>query len=403
MTRRRLFVHSWIVALLAGVVAQVPSIAGSAPRAQGAGAPPTGAQTPAAGRGAATPPPVVVSPEVLSDRRVAFRLYAPQANDVTLRGPAGAPPAMARKDNGVWETTIGPLAPGVYQYSFNVHGVTVVDPSNQSVNETTNGLRNIVVIPGGEWTDLKATPHGAVAEVLYPSKVLGRTRRLHVYTPPEYNAGGERYPVFYLLHGAGDSDQSWNAIGRAGVILDNLIAAKRARPMIVVMPDGHTRTGAERGTPEARAEFLKEFLTDIVPLVERQYRVRAERNGRAIAGLSMGGGQTLNIAIPNLDTFAYVGVFSAGLSGGGAGQPSAADAFETANRTALDNERAKKGLKLLWFSTGRDDPAMANTKNALNLLKKHGFTPVFQESAGAHTWENWRDYLVIFAGEIFKD
>jgi enterochelin esterase family protein len=149
-------------------------------------------------------------------------------------------------------------------------------------------------------------------------------------------------------------------------------------------------------------EFVKEFLADIVPFVEKNYRVRAERTGRAIAGLSMGGGQTLNIAIPNLDKFAYIGVFSAGLSGGGAGQPSAADVWETQNRAALDNDALKKGVKLLWFSTGKDDPAMANTMNALSLLKKHGFVPVFQESQGGHTWENWRDYLVIFAGQLFR-
>jgi enterochelin esterase family protein len=139
-----------------------------------------------------------------------------------------------------------------------------------------------------------------------------------------------------------------------------------------------------------------------VPFIEKNYRVRAERGGRAIAGLSMGGGQTLNIAIPNLDKFAYIGVFSAGLSGGGAGQPSAVDAWEAQNNAALDNEGLKKGVKLLWFSTGKDDPAMTNTMNAVNLLKKHGFTPTFQESQGAHTWENWRDYLVVFSGQLFR-
>jgi enterochelin esterase family protein len=370
--------------------------------AQGAPAP-APAVVPPAGRGSA-PAPVVVSPEVLPDRRVTFRLYAPQATDVAVRAPGGGrSPAMVKRDDGVWEATVGPLAPGVYQYSFGVHGVTVVDPANQAVNETTTGLRNIVVVPGGEWTDLKKdVAHGAVAEVYYPSSVLGRERRLHVYTPPGYEAGTAQYPVFYLLHGSGDSDQSWNALGRAGVIVDNLIAAKRARPMIVVMPDGHTRTGGQ-ATPESRMEFVREFLTDILPYVEKHYRVRATRDGRAIAGLSMGGGQTLNIAIPNLDKFAYVGVFSAGLSGGGAGQPSATATFESQNSAVLDNAALKKGLKLVWFSTGKEDSAMTNTMNAVNLLKKHGFAPVFQESGGGHTWENWRDYLVIFGSQLFKE
>jgi enterochelin esterase family protein len=365
-------------------------------------APPATQQT---GRAATTPAPTVVSPEVLSDKRVVFRLYAPQATDVALRAPGGgrgAPP-MTKASNGVWETTIGPLAPGVYQYSFAVHGVTVVDPSNQDVNETTTGLRNLLVVPGGEWTDAKPVPHGAVAEVFYPSSVLGHQRRLHVYTPPGYASGADKLPVFYLLHGSGDSDQSWNAIGRAGVIVDNLIAAGKARPMIVVMPNGHTRVGAQTASPESRAEFVREFITDIVPFVEKNYRVRADRASRAIAGLSMGGGQTLNIAIPQLDKFGYVGVFSAGLSGGGAGQPNALDAWESQNKAALDNAAWKKDLKLLWFSTGKEDAAMTNTLNAVNLLKKHGFSPVFQESEGGHTWENWRDYLAIFSGQLFRD
>ena len=390
----------WIGALLAFGWSQLP---GAAPTvsAQAPTAPP--AQAPAAapaGRG--TPAPTVVSPEVRSDRTVTFRIYAPDATQVVLRGP-GRGPAMVKQSNGIWDTTIGPLAPGVYQYSFGVNGVSVVDPANQDVNETTNGLRNVVVVPGGEWTDMKNVPHGAVAEVHYYSSVLGHERRLHVYTPPGYGTSTERYPVFYLLHGSGDSDQSWNAIGRAGIILDNLIAASRARPMIVVMPNGHTRTGAEMSLPEARMEFVREFSADILPFVEKNYRVRAERSGRAIAGLSMGGGQTLNIGIPHLDQFAYIGVFSAGLAGGGARGGSTADTFETQNKAVLDNDALKKGLKLLWFGTGKDDATMTSTNNALDLLKKHGFQPVFHPSEGGHTWENWRDYLVIFAGQIFRD
>jgi enterochelin esterase family protein len=358
-----------------------------------------------AGRATAAPPPppTVISPEVQPDRHVIFRIYAPQATDIALRGIGRGGPTFSKRADGVWEGTVGPLAPGVYQYSFGVHGVTVIDPANMAINETTTGLRNVVVVPGGEWTDFKDVPHGAVAEVYYPSSVLGHERRLHVYTPPGYEAGSEKYPVFYLLHGSGDSDQSWSALGRAGIIMDNLIASKKAVPMIVVMPNGHTRNPPPSpATPESRMEFVREFSADIMPFVEKHYRVRADANNRAIAGLSMGGGQTLNIAFPHLDKFAYVGVFSAGLSGGGPGQPSAAETFETQNAAALDNPAYKKTLKLVWFSTGKDDPAMTGTKNAVALLQKHHFTPVFQESQGAHTWENWRDYLVIFSGQLFR-
>jgi enterochelin esterase-like enzyme len=386
----------WTAGLFAVALAQLP-LSGQGALVPNPPVPPTN-PTMQAARGPAPAPPAVVSPEVMADRRVVFRLYAPQATDVVLRGARG--PAMVKRDNGVWETTAGPLAPGVYQYSFGVNGVSVIDPVNMHVNETTTGLRSLYVVPGSEWTDMKPVPHGAVAQVQYPSSVLQRQRRMHVYTPPGYALGNDRYPVFYLLHGSGDSDQSWNALGRAGVIIDNLIAANKAKPMIVVMPNGHTQLPA---TPESRVQFVKEFSADILPFVEKNYRVRAERSGRAIAGLSMGGGHTLQIAIPNLDKFAYIGVMSAGLSGGGAGQPSAAANFETQNQGVLDNAGLKKGLKLLWFSTGKDDAALANTTTAVNLLKKHGFTPVFQESAGGHTWENWRDYLVTFGGQIFKD
>jgi len=250
--------------------------------------------------------------------------------------------------------------------------------------------------------DTRNVPHGALAAVSYRSALLDRDRRMHVYTPPNYGTTTERFPVLYLLHGSGDSDETWSSLGRASAILDNLIAAGRARPMLVVMPAGHTRPTEPVTGAAARAEFVKEFLADIVPYVEKHYRVRADRLSRAVAGLSMGGGHTLNIVIPNMEKFAYAGVFSAGLSGGGAGQPSALDAWETANKTALQNEALRKSMKLIWFSTGKEDAAMANTLNAVSLLKKYSFTPVFQESAGGHTWDNWRDYLILFTPQLFR-
>src|SRR5712692_1928519 len=160
----------------------------------------------------------------------------------------------------------------------------------------------------------KRVPHGAVASVHYYSTALGRDRRMHIYTPPGYEAGQQKYPVFYLLHGAGDCDDSWSSVGRAGFIIDNLIATKRAKPMIVVMPAGHTTTtGGGRSNAGGRDEFAEDFVTDIMPYVEKTYRVLTDRPHRAIAGLSMGGGQTLNISIAHLDKFAFIGVFSAGV------------------------------------------------------------------------------------------
>jgi enterochelin esterase family protein len=248
---------------------------------------------------------------------------------------------------------------------------------------------------------------------------------MHVYTPPGYEAGRDKYPVLYLLHGAGDVDNSWSSVGRAGFILDNLIAANKARPMIVVMPAGHVNgAGAALGAPVPEAAvagmpgigsgpdpFARDFLTDVMPYIERNYRVLTDRQSRAIAGLSMGGNQTLNIAMAHLDKFAYMGVFSSGIiSGAGRGRGTAlstpeapfAEAWEKQNLAALDNAALKRDLRLLWFSTGKEDGLIDTTRNTVALVKKHGFAPVFIESEGAHTWLNWRDYLSQFAPQLFQ-
>jgi enterochelin esterase family protein len=366
--------------------------------------------------------PVVVSPDVQADRHVVFRILAPKAEAVKLSGSDipgnGQGAAMTKGENGVWEATMGPLDPGTYRYNFNVDGLTVIDPRNPSVSESNNNVWSMVNVPGSEWQDTKETAHGAVAAVTYYSTSLKKFRRLHVYTPPGYELGRDKFPVFYLLHGAGDSDESWTSVGRAGFILDNMLAAKKIKPMIVVMPAGHTsRTmggrgaGAGRG-PSATDEFVQDFVTDIMPCVEKNYRVYTDRPHRAIAGLSMGGSQTLNIAIPHLDKFAYVGVFSSGLIGsfGGGRRGDAASAapplppgptWEEQHAADLDSP-AKKGLRVLWFSTGKDDQLISTTQRTVEMLKKHGFEPVFVESPGAHTWINWRNYLAEFTPQLFQ-
>ena len=320
--------------------------------AQPPAAPPAAQPGRGAGRGAQGPQ--VISPEVMPDRRVAFRIVAPQAQNVRVtggdipalaggggRGAANAPGAtpppnpgqMKKDDNGVWEVVLGPLDPGAYRYSFTVDGVTVIDPRNPAISESHTNVSSLVYVPGSDFFDTKNVPHGAVASVTYYSTALGRFRRMHVYTPPGYELGGQKYPVFYLLHGSGDNDDAWPSVGRAGFILDNLIAARKAKPMIVVMPAGHTTAstfGGGRGAAPAAApgaapaprqdEFYEDFTKDIMPYVEKNYRVLTGRNDRAIAGLSMGGSQTMNVAFLNLAKFAYIGVFSSGASlGGGRG------------------------------------------------------------------------------------
>jgi len=215
--------------------------------------------------------------------------------------------------------------------------------------------------------------------------------------------------VFYLLHGASDSDDSWSSVGRAGFILDNLIAAKKAKPMIVVMPAGHTRPMVPRspGSPRPPAdEFANDFLGDIMLYVEQHYRVRTDRQGRAMAGLSMGGGQTLNIGVPHLDKFAYLGVFSSGVFGiTGRGPRTSAPSgpsFEEQNLAALENPNLKEGLRLFWFATGKDDFLVETSRATVEMLKKHKFNVVYKETPGAHTWLNWRDYLNEFAPQLFQ-
>ena len=289
-------------------------------------------------------------------------------------------------------------------------GVSVIDPRNPSVSESNNNVWSLVYIPGAEFMDTAEVPHGAVAAVTYYSTALKKFRRMHVYTPPGYEKGEGKFPVFYLLHGAGDCDDSWTSVGRAGFILDNLIAAKKARPMVVVMPAGHTSQTFGRGGrgPGAPDEFVQDFVTDIMPYAETHYRVYTDRAHRAIAGLSMGGSQTLNIAIPHLDKFAYIGVYSSGIFGivpsgrGTTPAPPPSPTWEEQHKAELDNPAAKKGLKLVWFSTGKDDGLIATSRATVDMLKKYGFNAVFLESPGAHTWINWRNYLNEFAPQLFQ-
>jgi enterochelin esterase-like enzyme len=351
--------------------------------------------------------PRVTSPEVAADGRVTFRILAPKAEAVRLAGTdipdnvQGTP--LTKGAEGVWEGTLGPLAPGAYRYNFNVDGVSVVDPRNPATSESNENTWSLVYVPGSDFMDTRDVPHGAVAAVTYYSKALKRFRRMHVYTPPGYENGGGEFPVFYLLHGAFDGDDSWTSVGRAGFILDNLIAAGKAVPMVVVMPAGHTGPMVFGGPRPAVDEFVADFTGDIMPYAESHYRVRADRAHRAIAGLSMGGAQTLTISMSHLDTFAYVGVFSSGVFGiTGRGPGPSGPSFEEQHRAALDDPEAKKGLKLFWFATGKDDFLVETSRATVEMLKKHGFDVVYKESAGGHTWANWRDYLAEFAPQLFR-
>lgn len=350
--------------------------------------------------------PQVTSPEVSNDGSITFRLLAPEAKSVRVTGGdipgLGGGGEMKKGENDVWEVTVGPVIPGAFRYKFNVDGMQVTDPANPKGSESNSTAWSLVVVPGSDLFDTREVPHGAVAEVTYYSSVHKRHRRMHVYTPPGYEVGSDKLAVFYLLHGASDSDDSWSSVGRAGFILDNLIADGKAKPMVMVMPNGHVGAmGAPGGEP-----FEKEFMEDIVPYIEKNYRVKTDRSSRAIAGLSMGGGQTLNIAIPNLEKFGYFGVFSSGVFGiAGGGRPGRGGdgpSFEERNKEKLDDPELKKGLELVWFGIGEDDFLLETSRATVKMLKKHNFDVVEKETDRGHVWINWRNYLSEFAPQLFR-
>jgi enterochelin esterase family protein len=358
-------------------------------------------------------PPEFDSVEVSGERAVTFRLFAPKATDVRLSSsdlPLGTPAGLEMKkgDNGVWEATTEPVPAGAYRYNFNVDGLAVIDPRNPATSESNMNTWSLATVAGSEVSDLKDVPHGAVAKVPYFSKSLNRFRRMHVYTPPGYETSAETYPVLYLLHGAFDCDASWSTVGQAGSILDNLIAAGKARPMVLVMPMGHTgpfRFGPGNSFEKQMAEFVQDFQQDIRPLVEKRYRISPRRQHRAIAGLSMGGAHTLTIAMDDLGDFGYFGVFSSGVfgidRGGTENGPGAA--WTSRYKDTLANPDLKKGLRLVWFATGKDDFLLATSRATVEALKGHGFDVTYKETGGGHTWLNWRDYLHEFSQLLFQD
>jgi enterochelin esterase-like enzyme len=369
----------------------------------GAAAPPAVAQRP---RGR---PPRVVSPEVHADKKVTFRIYAPKATEVTVRGDwmTGRPEKLAKDEKGVWSVTVGPLTPDFYSYVFAVDGVRTLDPRNPTIKQGIASLDNMFFLPGPEadFQDNKPVPHGDIRKVWYQSATLGRQRRMHVYTPPGYDSNSEKYPVFYLLHGGGDEDSGWSTVGRAGFILDNLIAAGKAKPMIVVMPNGSlprpaVAPGGRLDPKELAAyrdRFTNELLEDVVPYVEKHFRVKTGPENRALAGLSMGGGQTIRVLTTHPDQFGYVAIWSAGLF---RGDPAA---FERQNEGFLENAAGvNKTVKLLQITVGDKDFTLAGSKALSQVFTKHGIKHELKVTGGGHTWINWRQYLNEFAPQLFR-
>lgn len=346
---------------------------------------------------------IPVSPEIYADRTVTFRIFAPKASEVVLMGSPGIlefikkPMPLERDDKGVWSLTVGPLPAGFYTYGYAIDGgLRMPDPSNPNLELRRWGPTSLFIVPGTEKAvfEDRRVPHGAVHVEFYDSPNLDAKRMVYVYTPPGYEKSKQNYPVLYLLHGNGQIEASWVWTGRANVIMDNLLADGKIKPMVVVMPYGHvpreikTASTGAGPAPNDPAAIEKELIGAVKPLVEGKYRVLTDRNHRAIAGLSMGAAQSLNIGLHNVDQFAYIGAFS------GSG-----------NRTEWDKADAamlNQKLKVLWLGCGTDDFAYPGVKALADLLTKKNVKHVWNESGGGHSWPNWQFYLAKYATLLFQ-
>ncbi len=345
------------------------------------------------------PPPPIVSPEVHSDNTVTFRLRSPNAAAVNLALEGSKPEAMQKDDTGLWTYTTPALNPDIYGYTFNIDGVGMMDPHNSLMKPNLISNSSAVDIPGpGLPWEVNDVPHGEVHHHFYRSASVGDHRDYYVYTPPGYSKSSTKYPVLYLLHGYSDDASGWSAVGRANIILDNLIAGNKAKPMIIVMPLGYgpvdaviPRSVKVDNFRNNLISFREAFLTEVIPQVEKEYRVDTRREARAIAGLSMGGAESLTTGLNNLDKFAWIASFSAGGMG---------EDYDVIF-PKLD-QSANKQIKLLWIACGTEDRLIATNRKFRDMLsaKYVRFTPI--ETPGMHTWMVWRRNLANLAPLLFQ-
>lgn len=335
------------------------------------------------------------SPVVLPDHRVTFRLEAPRATVVKLRGIERVPVALKKDEKGIWSVTIGPLRHGIYGYSFIVDGEAMIDPSNAQMKPERDPETSVleVITNPPLFYQWQQVPHGTVHLHEYESNTLKRLRRLRVYTPPGYEKNLEgHYPVLFLSHGTGDTEATWTEFGRAHFIMDNLLARKKITPMLVVMMDGHADLHDEEGIDSRNLdEWEADLLQSVIPLVDEEYRTLPDRDHRAICGLSMGGIQSLSTGLRHTEMFAWIGGMSAWVPGA-----------EQRCAVALKDTALNDKLHLLWNQMGRDDPYMKNFKEFDTTLAKHNVKHTFKITEGDHSWPVWRDYLSEFSPLLFK-
>ena len=361
---------------------------------------------------------IINSPEVNPDNSVTFRLRAPKAVYVQVFGDfQGQPANMKEGENGIWEFTTTPLLPELYYYSFSVDGLTMRDPNNVYMIRDVASIMNVFIVngPRGDLYSVQDVPHGNISKIWYDSPTLKMKRRMTVYTPPGYELSKVKYPVLYLLHGAGGDEEAWMDLGRTAQIMDNLIAQGKAEPMIVVIPNGNANQEAAAGYSRDNFNYkpgmgfigegqinrpiasYPESFKDIIKYVEQNYRVKNNKASRAVAGLSMGGGHSYTISKDYPNTFDYVGLFSA-LVG------PAVDRDGKINQeiiAQLEKQRNNK-FKLYWIACGTDDFLYQRNIQYMKQLDALNFPYVYRESGGGHTWQNWRIYLSEFVPMLFR-
>ncbi|RZJ68438.1 MAG: esterase [Flavobacterium sp.] len=356
----------------------------------------------------------VISPQINADNSVTFRLEAKDAKSVKVQGdflPAPGSAELKKDANGVWTFTTAALPSELYSYSFYVDGIKTLDPNNAYMTRDVATIVNIFLIGNGKADNYKTkdVAHGTVTRRWYDSPTLKTNRRVTIYTPPGYETSKENYPVLYLLHGAGGDEEAWMALGRTSQIMDNLIAEKKAKPMIVIMTNGNANQTAAPGESSAKMDkpiFLQPDIwsgntekayPDVIKFIDSNYRTKKDKANRAIAGLSMGGMHSLVISANNPDLFDYVGVFSSAQL-----QPKDATGEVYANFDQKLKTQKEKGYKLYWIAIGNSDFLYKQSNEYRAKLDAMNFKYTYKETQGGHTWSNWRDYLTEFSPQLFK-
>ena len=347
-------------------------------------------------------------PRIMPDGKVVFHVNAPQASKIQIE--VGKLYDGQKDEKGTWVVTTDPLEPGFHYYSLVIDGMRVSDPASETFYGTGRMSSAIdIPEPGVDFYAIKDVPHGDLRHKNYFSKTTGTWRSLYIYTPPGYdNSDTEQYPVLYIMHGGGEDERGWTVQGKTDIILDNLIAEGKAKPMLVVIPNGNvSKPGMAAGgyNDEAMAVFGEELIENIIPFIEKNYRVKPGSENRAISGLSMGGGQAFYTGLMNPDVFGSVGVFSTGLFGGiarpGAGSASF-DAESTIPGILTNPASFNKKLRLFYISVGEQDPRIEPTKKMVATFRDKGLNVGFSSFPGGHEWQVWRKSLHDFAQKIFK-